>query len=124
MRQNRTKCCIVHYLFMKLQFVTMKTFTKMSSSRVSDGTVVHLSSKASSLKSSMDTEKLPSSVFRVMVLGRERVDGDERPWLAESNRRLPDVHSDHVFSVGLLDHVVDGITAHKRDVYVVSGYDL
>lgn len=46
----------------------MKTFTKMLSSSVSEGTVVHLSSKASSLYSSMDTEKFPSSVFRVMVL--------------------------------------------------------
>lgn len=48
--------------------LTMNTLTKMSSSRVSEGTVVHLSSKASSLYSSMDTEKFPSSVLSVMVL--------------------------------------------------------
>jgi len=46
----------------------MKTFTKMSSSSVSDGTVVHLSSNASSLYSNIDTEKFPSSVFKMMVL--------------------------------------------------------
>lgn len=50
------------------RFFTMKTLTKMSSSSVSDGTVVHLSSKASSLYSNMDTEKFPSSVLRVTVL--------------------------------------------------------
>lgn len=49
-------------------FFTMKTFTKMSSSSVSEGTVVHLSSKASSLYSNIDTEKFPSSVLRVTVL--------------------------------------------------------
>lgn len=54
----------------------MKTLTKMSSSRVSEGTVVHLSSKASSLYSNMDTEKFPSSVLRVTVLKqKERTSG-------------------------------------------------
>lgn len=46
----------------------MKTLTKMLSSSVSEGTVVHLSSKASSLYSNIDTEKFPSSVLRVTVL--------------------------------------------------------
>lgn len=55
-----------------LRLSTMKTLTKMSSSRVSDGTVVHRFSKASSLYSDMDTEKLPSSVFRVMALQRQQ----------------------------------------------------
>lgn len=49
-------------------FFTMKSFTKMLSSSVSEGTVVHLSSKASSLYSNIDTEKFPSSVLRVTVL--------------------------------------------------------
>lgn len=50
----------------------MKTLTKMSSSSVRDGTVVHRSSNASSLYSNIDTEKFPSSVFRVIVLQREK----------------------------------------------------
>lgn len=37
---------------------------------------------------------------------------------------LPDVHSDHVFVVGLLDHVVDGVAAHECDVYVASCDDI
>lgn len=47
---------------------TKKTLTKMSWSRASAGTVVQRSWKASSLNSSMDTEKFPSSVLRVMLL--------------------------------------------------------
>lgn len=108
----------------------MKTFTKMLSSRVSDGTVVHLSSKALSLYSSIDTEKFPSSVFRVIGLQRKWVYYN-RPnvenksfssWrkVRKKRKHLPDVHSDHVFSVGLLDHVVDGVAARKCYVDVVS----
>lgn len=39
---------------------------------------------------------------------------------SEKKKHLPDVYSDHVFSVGLLDHVVDGVAARKCYVDVVS----
>ena len=59
----------LHYIvFAGASNFTMNILTKMSSSKVREGTVVHLSSKAWSLYSSMDTEKFPSSVFRVIVL--------------------------------------------------------
>lgn len=35
---------------------------------------------------------------------------------------LPDINSDHVLPVGLLDHVVDGVAADKRYVDVVPRY--
>lgn len=62
----------------------MKTFTKMSSSSVSDGTVVHRSSNASSLNSNMDTEKFPSSVFRVIVLKTQR--GSNRVMIKQTHQ--------------------------------------
>lgn len=34
----------------------------------------------------------------------------------------PGVNSDHVLPVGLPDHVVDGVAAHKRYVDVLPGY--
>lgn len=35
---------------------------------------------------------------------------------------LPDINSDHVLTIGLLDHVVDGVAADKRYVDVVPRY--
>lgn len=32
---------------------------------------------------------------------------------------VPDINSDHVFTIGLLDHVVDGVSADKCYVDVV-----
>lgn len=37
---------------------------------------------------------------------------------------MPDVDSDHVFSVGLLHHVVDGVAANEGDVDVVPRYNI
>lgn len=37
---------------------------------------------------------------------------------------LPDINSDHVLTVGLLDHIVDGVAAHKRYVDVVPRYQV
>lgn len=39
-------------------------------------------------------------------------------------QHLPDVHYDHVFTVGLLNHVIDGVAAHKCYINVVSGYNI
>lgn len=41
-------------------------------------------------------------------------------WNKPSN--LPDINSDHILAVGLLDHVVDGVAADKRYVDVVPRY--
>lgn len=40
------------------------------------------------------------------------------------NKHLPDINSNHVFTVGLLDHVVDGVAAYKRYVDIVPGYNI
>ena len=37
---------------------------------------------------------------------------------------LPDIHPDHVFTIWLLDHVVDGVAAHKCYVDIVSCYNV
>lgn len=39
-------------------------------------------------------------------------------------KHIPDVNSYHVFTVGLLNHVVDGVAADKRYIDVVSRYDI
>lgn len=41
-------------------------------------------------------------------------------WNKPSN--LPDINSDHILTVGLLDHVVDGVAADKCYVDVVPRY--
>lgn len=41
----------------------------------------------------------------------------------EEDRGWPDIHANHVFPVGLLHHVVDGVAAHKGDVDVIPGDD-
>lgn len=40
------------------------------------------------------------------------------------NKHLPDVNSNHVFTVGLLDHVVDGVATYKRYVDIVPRYNI
>lgn len=49
---------------------------------------------------------------------------DQIMLIKHTHTHVPDVHSDHVFTVGLLHHVVYGVAAHKRYVDVVSCYDV
>lgn len=41
-----------------------------------------------------------------------------------SFKNSPDVHSDHIFSVRLLDHVVCGVAASKSNVDIASSDDI
>lgn len=40
------------------------------------------------------------------------------------NEIIPDINSNHVFTVGLLNHVVDGVAAYKSYVDIVPRYNI